>query len=143
MTDANPFLSPTAMRDEPMVASGGVDFRAVIEPLAHRRGWLVFLAVLAFIYGGLCAITIVGLIIAWLPIWIGVLLMRSANAFRDAMATGDAERGRAAIEALSTILLIYGIMMAIGLGIYGLAIVVAIGGALTGALTGGATPPPM
>ncbi len=131
MAEANPFQSPTAMHNDPVVA-GGVDFRAVIEPLAHRRGWLVFFAVINFIYGGLAAISIVGLVVAWLPIWIGVLLIKSSNAFRDAMESGDAERGRAALASLSTILLISGIMTIIGMAMYGVVLALVLTGAIAG-----------
>ncbi|HYE04953.1 MAG TPA: DUF5362 family protein [Planctomycetota bacterium] len=112
--------------------AGGIDFRAVIEPLARRRGWLVFAAVLMFIGGGLYAITIVGLVIAWLPIWLGVLFIKSANAFRDAMATADAERGHAAIQALATILLIWGISTIVLMAIYGIVLALMVTGAISG-----------
>ena len=54
--------------------------REVSAPLFAAKVWMKFLGVLMIIYGVLIAFTIVGIIICWLPIWIGVLLFQSASA---------------------------------------------------------------
>jgi len=41
------------------------------DPLARAKGWMQLLAIVTILYGVLAALTIVGLIIAWLPIWVG------------------------------------------------------------------------
>jgi hypothetical protein len=40
-------------------------------PIYQARGWLKFLGVLSFIGGIFQALSIVGIVIAWLPIWMG------------------------------------------------------------------------
>ncbi len=52
----------------------------------QSKGWLKFLGVLSIIGGVLSALTIVGILVAWLPIWMGVLLFQ-AGSQADAMAT--------------------------------------------------------
>ena len=48
-------------------------------PLFSNRGWIKFLGILMLIYGIFVAISIVGIIIAWLPIWLGILLIEVFN----------------------------------------------------------------
>ena len=40
----------------------------------NMTGWLKFLGIILIIAGGLYALTLVGIIIAWLPIWLGILI---------------------------------------------------------------------
>ena len=56
----------------PSVKVGGI--------LAQAKGWMSFLGVLILIGGIIQALTIVGLFICWLPIWMGVLLMQAGSA---------------------------------------------------------------
>lgn len=53
------------------------------ESVRGTRGWLNFLGILMIISGGLTAITIVGILFAWLPIWLGVLLVQAASRGRE------------------------------------------------------------
>lgn len=62
-------------------AGGGIDagFKDAILPLYQSGGWMKFLAVLMFLQGFALAVSVVGLVICWLPVWVGVLLWQSAN----------------------------------------------------------------
>jgi hypothetical protein len=54
--------------------SGSEDtVKRLASVLASGSGWMKFLAVLMFIYGGFCILTITGIIFAWIPIWLGVV----------------------------------------------------------------------
>ena len=57
------------------------DMAAVGENMV---GWLKFLGIMSIIYGALTALTIVGILIAWLPIWLGVLLFQAGNQITEA-----------------------------------------------------------
>lgn len=46
--------------------------------------WMKILGVLSIIGGVITAITIVGIIIAWLPIWLGVLLFQAGSMAKKA-----------------------------------------------------------
>ena len=70
--------------------AGVVDIRGIIEPLYRGKFWMQLLGVVSILYGVLLAITIVGLIVAWIPIWAGVVLMQAAGASSRAFESGDA-----------------------------------------------------
>jgi len=43
------------------------------------KGWIKFLGITTIVLGAISVFSIWGIIIAWLPIWQGVLLIRAAN----------------------------------------------------------------
>src|SRR5262249_13956999 len=59
------------------------------EPLFNGRNWLKLVAILTIIGGVLTALTIVGLVVAWIPIWAGIALYQSASTVEDAMVTRE------------------------------------------------------
>ena len=105
--------------------------RELSAPLAAGKGWMKLLGVVFIIQGALAAITIIGIIVAWLPIWIGVLLMQSAGAIEQAQATGDEVQFRRSMDKLRTYFLILGILLLISIALMVLAI---FSGAMLGTL---------
>ena len=105
---------------------GNLTVMNVMKPLSDAAGWMKLLAVLSIISGIFIALTIIGLLIAWLPIWIGVLLLRAANDSQNAVRTGGEVEAVSATSNLSTIFKIYGIITAIYLGLIALAFVIGI-----------------
>lgn len=100
--------------------------REVSLPLFSSKGWIKFLGILMIIYGVIAAMTIVGIIFAWLPIWLGVLLNQTANRIEQAHLSGDSVAMIKAQNSLSTFFTIYGVLALIGI-IFGIIfIVVAI-----------------
>lgn len=76
----------------------------------QSKGWLKFLGVLSIIGGVLSALTIVGILVAWLPIWMGVLLFQ-AGSQADAMATTqDPNRLVVMLNKLRTYFVIQGVL---------------------------------
>jgi len=69
------------------------------------------------IQGALTAITIVGILIAWLPIWIGVLLLQSAGAAQRSQAQDDANALIEALSRLKTYFVIQGVLYLIGIAL--------------------------
>ena len=98
----------------------------VMRPLADAAGWMKLIGTLAIIYGVLMALTIVGIIIAWLPIWMGVLLNRAADQAREATAAGDEGHAITATSSLQTIFKVQGIIVAVVLALGGIGITIAI-----------------
>jgi hypothetical protein len=78
-------------------------FKRVSLPLYQARGWLRFLAVMSILEGILDVLTIVGVIVAWLPIWLGVLLFQAAGDAERAGLSGEA----AALESANRRLKLY------------------------------------
>ena len=100
--------------------------RRIIKPIDAARGWMKLLGVLSIIYGVLLAITILGLIIAWLPIWLGVLLWQGADKAEKAEVSGNETDAVESLSKIKTIFTIYGVLALIGLAISVLYIIVVI-----------------
>lgn len=108
--------------------------QVISEPLARSNFWMKLLGVLLIIYGIMMAITIVGLLVAWLPIWLGVLLFQSASAATQANQTGDEAVLIRSLEKLKTYFTIMGILTLIGLILAILGFVTGMMGAMMGGL---------
>jgi hypothetical protein len=111
--------------------------REISQPLEKASGWIKFLALFMLIYGGLMALSIVGLIIAWLPIWLGVLLLKASNKSRYAFHSGDKNSLIEALLSLNNYFIIYAVMTIIGI-VFG--IVLAVFLLMTGFMTQGFDP---
>jgi ABC-type protease/lipase transport system fused ATPase/permease subunit len=74
------------------------------------------LAVMLYITGGLYAITIIGLVIAWLPIWMGYLLWKSAAGAEAATATGSEADAIESLRRLRTLFTVQGVLALISIG---------------------------
>jgi uncharacterized membrane protein HdeD (DUF308 family) len=85
--------------------------RQISQPLARSAGWMKFIGVIMIILGVLTALTIVGIIIAWLPIWIGVLLIKSANKAKSAYNFGYMPDIVESLRALNSYFTIYGVLL--------------------------------
>ncbi|MCB2207815.1 MAG: DUF5362 domain-containing protein [Bacteroidetes bacterium] len=100
--------------------------REVSLPLFSSKGWIKFLGILMIIYGVFVAMTLVGIIIAWLPIWLGVLLNQTANRIEQAQVSGDITAMVRSQNSLSTYFTVYGVLALIGIIGIIIAIVVVI-----------------
>jgi hypothetical protein len=100
--------------------------RQVSLPLFSSKGWIKFLGILMIIYGAFLVLTIVGVIIAWLPIWLGVLLNQTANRVEQAQISGDMMSMVKAQNSLSTYFTIYGVLALIGIIATVIAIIVVV-----------------
>ncbi len=84
-------------------------------PLFQSKGWIKLLGVLMIAYGILIALSIVGLIIAWLPVWVGGILLKFASAIEKAQTTGDPAAMAEAMGRLKSYFTIMGVFTLIGL----------------------------
>lgn len=89
--------------------------REISGPLFLAKGWLKLLGVLMIIGGIVQAITIVGIIICWLPIWVGVLLLKVASSTEVAQASGSKHELITAMWKLKTVFTIYGVLALIAI----------------------------
>jgi len=89
--------------------------KEVSYPLFSSKGWIKFLGIIMLIYGIIGALSVVGIIIAWLPIWIGVLLLQTSSRIEQAQLTGDRQSMIKAQNSLSTYFTVYGVLALIGL----------------------------
>ncbi len=85
------------------------------QPLASGKGWMKFVGIVSIVHGALIALTIIGILVAWLPIWMGVLLMQSANAIERAQLSGDADAMKESLARLRTYFVVLGVLILVGI----------------------------
>lgn len=105
-----------------------ISIQDLSQPLASGKGWLKFVGIMFIIQGALTALSIIGIVIAWLPIWIGVLVMQSANAIERAQMTGDAGALKEALARLRTYFVVQGVLFIVGI------VLAVLGGVFYGVL---------
>ena len=110
-----------------MPGPGDETVQRVIRPINQARGWMKLLAVMMFISGGLAAITIIGLVVAWLPIWMGYLLWKSAKTAENATMTGSEGEAIESLSQLKTYFIVQGVLVLIYLLFTAAMIVLVIG----------------
>jgi len=86
----------------------------VITSSKDMRGWIKFLAIFSIAIGALYALSIIGIIIAWLPIWIGIILIRVANGSKE-VAEGKIESLGEMLGSLKTFFMLSGILTIISI----------------------------
>ena len=118
-----------------MVNSNDPSLLAARASARGTKGWLKFLGILSIIYGGLYALSIVGIIVAWVPIWLGIVMTKAGGRAGDYAERGDTESLASYTKQIRTLFAITGIMtlVSIALGIIGAIIAIAIG-AFSGAM---------
>jgi len=84
-------------------------------PIYQSRGWMKLLGVMSIIGGVLMVFTLVGIIICWLPIWLGILLFKAGSAIEGAQLNGDKAKLVISLEKLKTYFVINGVLTLIGL----------------------------
>ena len=98
-------------------------------PIFQAKTWLKLLGVVMIAQGLLTALTIVGIIICWLPIWLGILLFQAANSIEGAQLTGSKEHLIQSLSKLKMYFIINGILMMIFISFALIAILIS-GGAI-------------
>ncbi|NOZ60530.1 MAG: DUF5362 domain-containing protein [Calditrichaeota bacterium] len=83
------------------------------SPLYDAKGWLKLIGIVSIIYGVLMIFTIVGIVVCWLPIWMGVLLYGAASKIDAARSTGDSTAFLETMSKLKTYFIINGVLILI------------------------------
>ena len=87
----------------------------VSAPLYSAKSWIKFLGITLIIGGVLYALTIVGILFAWIPIWLGILLVGAANKLDMAYLSGDKYSFINVQKKIGLYFTIYGVLMLISL----------------------------
>mgnify|MGYP003681886642 CR=1 FL=1 len=114
--------------------SNDVQQQTVVANVRGMKGWLKFLGIMSIIAGALQAITVVGLIVAWMPIWLGVLLLQAGSRAQEYADRNEPVALAGFTGKLRTLFLIMGILTIVSIG---LSVIGAIIGATFGLFTGG------
>jgi hypothetical protein len=94
------------------------DTRVVQElsmPIYQARGWLKFLGVLSIISGVGGVLSVVGIIFAWLPIWMGVLMFQAGSSIESAGQFGDRFAFLRSMSSLKTYFMLQGVLTLLGI----------------------------
>jgi len=81
----------------------------------HTAGWLKFLGVVNMAYGVLAALSILGLLVCWIPIWMGILLFQAGSRATLASASATGHDLVPMMEKLRTFFVIESILFIVGI----------------------------
>jgi hypothetical protein len=98
----------------------------IMDPLYRAKGWIKFVGVLSIIQGVLSILSIWGILICWLPMWMGVLLCRASNHLRAAYETNNDSEIHYSMEHLGTYFRVSGILALVMVGLALIAMIAAI-----------------
>ena len=116
--------------------SAGHDVRQLVRnislPIHESKGWLKFLGVISIVSGVLTALSLVGIIVAWLPIWMGFLLYQGGSLVEQAYVGGDPEALTASLGKLRTYFTVTGVLALVGFIGIGLLLLFGLFGAMAG-----------
>ncbi|MFH1844151.1 MAG: DUF5362 family protein [bacterium] len=109
--------------------------RELSAPLFAVKGWMRLLGVLSIIGGIITVFSLWGIVICWIPIWIGVLLLKAASAIELAQLNGDRDQLTQCLQQFRTYFTLQGVLSLIYIvaGIIGF---IVMGGALLGLIAG-------
>ncbi len=123
--------APSPIRRAPVEMS---PVRCLDEPLYRARGWIQLMGVLFILQGVLAALSIWGIVLCWLPIWLGLTLMSAAKNIRAAAEFNDQKYTRLALDKIGLYFKINGVLIVIGL-VFGILIAVAVALGVLGSAT--------
>ncbi len=86
-------------------------------------GWAKFMGIITIITGCLQVLTIFGIVVAWLPIWMGVVLTKAGSKAGEYADKGDMASLEAFTGQLKTYFIISGVLIIVS---FALVIIVAI-----------------
>jgi len=81
----------------------------------NMSGWVKFFGIMNIIGGAISALTIIGIIFAWLPIWLGVILVQAANRASKASLTNNPKELVFMLDRFRLYFVIQGILVLIAL----------------------------
>jgi len=104
----------------------------MMEPLYRSKFWMQLIGVMMILSGVLTALSIIGIVIAWIPIWAGVVLMQAAGAVHRAYNSGEANEASYAMGKLRTYFTIFGVLMLIYIILFVIGMLFGIGAGMMG-----------
>ena len=111
---SNPYESPIPVKN-PGPSGAKADVFQVNYTLYEVRGWIRLLGILNIIGGVLYCLTICGIIIGWLPIWIGINFNAATSHLETAFQNGNAAQLKVAVDKLGLNFKIFGVLAMIAI----------------------------
>jgi hypothetical protein len=113
-----PYSAPATPQDNRLV-------QELSLPIYQARGWLKLVGILSIIGGALQALSVVGILFCWLPIWMGILMLQAGSSIDAAAQLGDRFAFLRSLNSLKTYFVIQGVLTLIGILVFVLSICVA------------------
>ena len=110
--------------------------KELFEPLYRAKIWMQLVGVVLIIMGIITALSIIGIVIAWVPIWAGIVLMQAAGSVDQAYSSGESAAAATAMRRLKTYFTILGVLMLIYIVLMVVGFLFGIGGMMAG-MSGG------
>lgn len=115
-TDDEPIaVEPDRLQSES--APAGETLPGLAGPLYRARGWMKFVGLAEIVSGLGLALTVMGLLVAWLPVWMGVVLFKAAGNTRRAVEDSDPAALGKALDQLRTFFVLGGIQVILGVAV--------------------------
>ena len=111
--------------------------KELAEPLYRAKGWMQFIGIINIISGVLTALSVVGILVAWLPIWLGVILFQAGSAAGIAYEGDDKAAFMRATGKLKTYFVVTGVVIIISF-VLGAIAFLFFGAAIMAAIASGA-----
>lgn len=110
----------------------------VMRTSREMSGWLKLVGIVSIVGGAITVLFTLGfgIIVAWLPIWQGVLLIRSSNGSKE-VGAGNEDAINRIINPLKTYFIIQGVLILIGIFGWLIALLIMGFGGLADLLQGG------
>ena len=121
------------MQDTVQPATNVAEF---VEPIYRAKFWLQLIGVMLILGGLFTALTIIGILICWIPIWAGIALMQAAGSVDQAYTTGSAEAATQAMQRLKTYFTIFGVLTLVYIAISVLGIIFGVGAGMMSGMGG-------
>jgi len=83
--------------------------------LYEGKGWIKLVGIVNIVSGAIYALSLVGILFAWIPIWMGILLNKASNEIAIAYENEDDTAMAGAMKNIKTYFIIQGILVLIGL----------------------------
>jgi len=101
---------------QPQSASAGMSVVHYLDkPLYRAKGWIQLMGIVFILNGVFMALSLVGILLCWLPIWLGLTLMSAAKNIRAAAELDNQEYMYLALDKIGLFFKINGILIIIGL----------------------------
>jgi hypothetical protein len=85
------------------------DIQRLVYPLYQSLIWIRLFAVCLVFYGALITVTGIGVLVAWIPMWIGVILLLTSKSISTAYKKNSEQAFIQTISRLRTIFLTLGL----------------------------------
>ncbi len=96
------------------------------EALYKARSWIRIVGIVSIIQGILTVLSIWGVVICWLPIWMGALLLKASDQIRTAYETDNEDEYLSANEKIAKYFKLSAIFVVVFIGVGLLGVLAAV-----------------